>query len=99
MFLRQPIIANDYFTIITIIGPTINRSDASPKSTLKAISGLGMDGIRVGGVRYRAPLTVLTRISISSNMMGPVNYDLKPFLKYQGWLETGSKLKPEQQQL
>ena len=32
MFLRQPIIANDYFTIITIIGPTINRSDASPKS-------------------------------------------------------------------
>ena len=34
MFLRQPIIANDYFTIITIIGPTINRSDASPKSTL-----------------------------------------------------------------
>ena len=32
MFLRQPIIANDYFTIITIIGPTINRSDASLKS-------------------------------------------------------------------
>jgi len=32
VFLRQPIIANDYFTIITIIGPTINRSDASPKS-------------------------------------------------------------------
>ena len=32
MFLRQPIIANDYFMIITIIGPTINRSDASPKS-------------------------------------------------------------------
>ena len=31
-FLRQPIIANDYFTIITIIGPTINRSDASLKS-------------------------------------------------------------------
>ena len=23
---------NDYFMIITIIGPTINRSDASPKS-------------------------------------------------------------------
>ena len=36
MFLRQPIIANDYFMIITIIGPTINRSDASPKS--KALS-------------------------------------------------------------
>ena len=34
MFLRQPIIANDYFMIITIIGPTINRSDASPKSNL-----------------------------------------------------------------
>ena len=33
MFLRQPIIANDYFTIITIIGPTINRSDASLKSS------------------------------------------------------------------
>ena len=32
-FLRQPIIANNYFTIITIIGPTINRSDASLKST------------------------------------------------------------------
>ena len=32
-FLRQPIIANDYFTIITIIGPRINRSDASLKST------------------------------------------------------------------
>ena len=32
MFLRQPIIADDYFMIITIIGPTINRSDASPKS-------------------------------------------------------------------
>ena len=32
-FLRQPIIANDYFTIITIIGPTINRSDASLKSS------------------------------------------------------------------
>ena len=32
MFLRQPIIANDYFMIITIIGPTINRSDASLKS-------------------------------------------------------------------
>ena len=36
MFLRQPIIANDYFTIITIIGPTINRSDASPKSSLQS---------------------------------------------------------------
>ena len=34
MFLRQPIIANDYFTIITIIGPTINRSDASLKSNV-----------------------------------------------------------------
>ena len=34
MFLRQPIIANDYFTIITIIGPTINPSDASLKSSL-----------------------------------------------------------------
>ena len=33
MFLRQPIIANDYFTIITIIGPTIKRSDASLKSS------------------------------------------------------------------
>ena len=32
MFLRESIIANDYFTIITIIGPTINRSDASLKS-------------------------------------------------------------------
>ena len=32
MFSRQPIIKNDYFTIITIIGPTINRSDASLKS-------------------------------------------------------------------
>ena len=32
-FLRQPIIAKDYFTIITIIGPTINRGDASLKST------------------------------------------------------------------
>ena len=31
-FLRHPIIANDYFTIITIIGPTINCSDASLKS-------------------------------------------------------------------
>ena len=29
MFLRQPLIANDYFTIITIIGPTISRSNAS----------------------------------------------------------------------
>ena len=26
---------NDYFTIITIIGPTTNRSDASPKSMLR----------------------------------------------------------------
>ena len=32
MFLWQPIITNDYLTIITIIGPTSNRSDASPKS-------------------------------------------------------------------
>ena len=32
MFLRQQIIADDYFTIITIIGPMINRSDASLKS-------------------------------------------------------------------
>ena len=31
-FLRQPIIINDYFTIITINVPTINRSDASLKS-------------------------------------------------------------------
>ena len=28
---------NDYFMIITIIGPTINRSDASPKSTISLI--------------------------------------------------------------
>ena len=40
MFLRQPIIANDYFTIITIIGPTINRSDASPKYNEEYISFL-----------------------------------------------------------
>ena len=33
-FLRQPIIANDYFTIITIIGQTINRNDASLKSIM-----------------------------------------------------------------
>ena len=28
---------DDYFTIITIIGPTINRSDASPKSTISLV--------------------------------------------------------------
>ena len=33
MFLRHPIIT----TIITIIGPTNNRSDASPKSTLQIL--------------------------------------------------------------
>ena len=42
MFLRQPIIANDYFTIITIIGPTINRSDASLKSILEELLGNNM---------------------------------------------------------
>ena len=44
MFLRQPINANDYFMIITLIGPTINRSDASLKSRWYP-----------GGVKYRAP--------------------------------------------
>ena len=56
MFLRQPIIANDYFTIITIIGPAINRSDASPKSTRKYIGGgtrkyIGGDTRKYIGVR------------------------------------------------
>ena len=34
MVLRQPIIANNYFTIITIVGPTINRNGASLKSRI-----------------------------------------------------------------
>ena len=33
---------NDYFTIITIIGPTINRSDASLKSILEELLGNNM---------------------------------------------------------
>ena len=41
MFLRQPIIANDYLTIIIIIGPTINRCDASLKSRM-AVSNVHM---------------------------------------------------------
>ena len=40
MFLRQPIIANDYLDIIIIIGPTINRSDASLKSNLDVMTTL-----------------------------------------------------------
>ena len=47
MFLRQPIIANDYFMIIKIIGPMINRSDASPKST--PASGYYQLGFGFGG--------------------------------------------------
>ena len=39
-FLRQPTISSDYLTIITIIGPTNNGSDASPKSTTPQFEGL-----------------------------------------------------------
>ena len=80
MFLRQPIIANDYFMIITIIGPTINRSDASLKSNAMGFQLL-LSSLQVRLVEKvstsRSPQLYLSFVKLSE-MLRQGGVDKKP---------------------